>query len=100
MFSLLLRREWMNYIRNPMKFFGMIGNALIMFVILGVFFIDSIPSIEDIASIASSTTSTVAFQKAMNLEFIKAQGTSFVNCTSNIMCGIFSVALSCTTLLK
>ena len=24
-----------------------------------------------------------------------AQGTSFVNCTSNIMVGIFSVALSC-----
>jgi hypothetical protein len=80
-----------------MKFFGMIGNALIMFIILGIFFLDSIPSIDDIASVASSSTSIAGFQKAMSLEFIKAQGTSFVNCTSNIMCGIFSVALSCTT---
>jgi hypothetical protein len=46
MFTLLFRREWMNYIRNPMKFFGMIGNALIMLIIVGVFFIDSVPSID------------------------------------------------------
>lgn len=31
-----------------MKFFGMIGNALIMVIILGLFFIDSIPSYDDI----------------------------------------------------
>lgn len=63
MFTLLLQREWMNYLRNPMKFFGMIGNSLIMLIIVGVFFIDSIPSVGDIASAAQASTSSLDFYR-------------------------------------
>jgi hypothetical protein len=79
-----------------MIFFGMIGNALIMLIIIGIFFINSVPSIEDIAAAGVGSQSSVDFLKIISVEFIRAQGASFVNCTSNIMCGIFSVALSCT----
>jgi hypothetical protein len=95
MFKLLLQREWANYIRNPMKFFGMIGNTLIMLIIVGVFFLDSVPSPQDIAVACAASTSSLDFYKVVSIQFMRAQGTSFVNCTSNIMCGIFSVALSC-----
>jgi hypothetical protein len=78
-----------------MKFFGMIGNVLIMLIIVGVFFINSVPSIEDIAAAGTGSQSSIDFLKTISVEFIRAQGASFVNCTSNIMRGIFSVALSC-----
>jgi len=55
MFKLLLAREWLNYKRNPMKFGGMIGNAFIMVIILGLFFINSMPSIDDILTTALHT---------------------------------------------
>jgi hypothetical protein len=42
-----------------MKFFGMIGNALIMLIIVGVFFLNSVPSIEDIAAAGAATQSTL-----------------------------------------
>jgi len=77
-----------------MKFYGMIGNALILVIILGLFFINSIMSIEEITTLAGASTSIENFFLNMNMSFIQAQGTSFVNCTSNIMVGIFSVALS------
>lgn len=51
--GLLLWREWTNYKRNPMKFGGMIGNALIMVIILGLFFLDSIPAASELV-LASS----------------------------------------------
>lgn len=42
-----------------MKFFGMIGNALIMVIIIGLFFINSIPSVEDIVAVGSGSASYV-----------------------------------------
>ena len=42
-----------------MKFFGMIGNALITVIIVGLFFINSIPSIADIQSIGDGSTSQI-----------------------------------------
>ena len=38
-----------------MKFYGMIGNALILVIILGLIFINSIMSIEDIAALAATS---------------------------------------------
>ena len=95
MFSLLLTREFLNYKRNPMKFYGMIGNSLITVIISGLFFLNTIPSTEDILAIGA-TSDPEHFTLNLSLEFIQAQGTSFVNITSVIMVGIFSVALACT----
>lgn len=61
MFRLLMVREWLNYKRNPMKFYGMIGNALILVIVLGLFFYDSIASIDDIAALAAYSTSIKEF---------------------------------------
>lgn len=52
MLRLLLWREWLNYRRNPMKFFGMIGNALIMVIIVGVFFLSTVPLGSEIQTLA------------------------------------------------
>jgi hypothetical protein len=44
MLAMLMRREWLMFIRNPMKFVGAILNALVGVVIVGVFYMNSIPS--------------------------------------------------------
>jgi hypothetical protein len=77
-----------------MKFYGMIGNALIMVIIVGVFFLNTIPSIDDMNDAAASSDAS-NFYLNLGIQFIKTQGSSFVNITSVIMVGIFSVALSC-----
>jgi len=38
-----------------MKFFGMIGNAMILILVVGLIFINSIPSIDDIAALVSGS---------------------------------------------
>lgn len=40
MFLTLLRREWIMFIRNPMKLIGGILNAIVGIIIVGVFFIN------------------------------------------------------------
>lgn len=40
MLATLMRREWLMYIRNPMKFIGGVLNAIVSVIIVGVFFVD------------------------------------------------------------
>lgn len=44
MLSTLMRREWLMFIRNPMKLIGGILNSIVGIIIVGVFFVNEIPS--------------------------------------------------------
>lgn len=85
-FNILMLRQYKLFVRNPMKLGRSIGNSILMIIILGVIFLQTIsdhhPNIDD-----------VYLKFNLIYDFIIAQGTSFVTVTSVIMTGIFSVAL-------
>lgn len=44
MFNILLRRELTIFFRNPMRLIGCILNAIVGIIIVGVFYLNEIPS--------------------------------------------------------
>jgi hypothetical protein len=90
MLQTLLLREWLMFIRNPMKLIGAVLNAIVGVVIVGVFFLNEIPSSADL--LAEGLTTDYA---TMSYRFIGIQGVSFINITSMIMSGIFAVQVAC-----
>lgn len=70
-------------------------NAIVGIVIVGLIFINSIPSIEDLNELAANSQNV----QPLRLKFIEIQGVSFINIVSCLMTGLFSVSLSCNTFL-
>jgi hypothetical protein len=91
MFLTLLQREWLLFVRNPMRFFGCILNAIVGIIIVGFFYLDEIPSAADL--INEGLTGTY---QGVSYHFIGIQGVSFINITSQVFGGIFAVQGSCT----
>jgi hypothetical protein len=79
-----------------MKFYGMLGNAVVMVIIIGVFFLNTIPSFDDLNAIAVNSDAS-NFILNLSIPIIQAQGTSFINITAVIMTAIGSVSLTCTS---
>ena len=86
-FKILFSREALIFFRSPMKFGRAIANAILMVVLIGLIFYQSIgEDYPDPATLYPTKYALIGY-------FIKAQGVCFVNVTSVIMTGIFSVSL-------
>lgn len=87
----LFWRERVVYFRNPMKLAGALLNAIVGIIIVGVFFVNEIPSEGDLLALGQVLPTFEVSQI-----FLGIQGVSFINITSMIMTGIFTVQLACT----
>jgi hypothetical protein len=75
-----------------MKLIGSLLNTIVGVIIIGVFYINEIPSSDDLLN--EGLTSTY---QDISYRFIGIQGVSFINITSKIMSGIFAVQVACTS---
>lgn len=73
-----------------MRLVGCILNAIVGIIIVGVFYLNEIPSTDSM--IEEGKTGTY---QAISYHFIGIQGVAFINITSLVMGGIFSVQMAC-----
>lgn len=78
------------FVRNPMKLVGNILNAVVGMIIVGVFFVNEIPTGDDLRA-----DGLLSDYQTISIRFIGIQGVSFINITSMIMGSIFAVQLAC-----
>lgn len=78
-----------------MKIARLILNFLIMAVMIGLVFLDSIKTVDDIKNAAANLKTPELVYQTVSYSFISAQGTCYINIISALMVGILFVALEC-----